>query len=185
MFPFTMTHIAGTIAGPVTNNLSSSDAFAVGDSAVGTRIPYSAPAITVYMPATNALYQSTPYQEAIYSGIRFNADGTVDEIGPLILGTTAYLPNSVWCSVHTTAIGSDYEIRCNSVISGAWDLQALTVGTWGNMGTARTWREGLTAMQSNANELASGWFEIREAGGSIVSSFAVTCEVQNGTGSPP
>lgn len=80
---------------------------------------------------------------AAVNGIRFNDDGSFDEIeGTTTTPTFTQIHSGEWWTDEpASGIGSDYDIRCQSIdADGPWDTQAAVVGTYVGLDTSPIWR---------------------------------------------
>jgi hypothetical protein len=77
------------------------------------------------------------------SGVRFNDDGSIDEIEGTqqALIYTQIHSGEWWTGEPDAGIGASYDVRCLSLTSGSWDVQAAVVGTYVGIDTAPEWKE--------------------------------------------
>lgn len=94
------------------------------------------------------------------ASITFTTDGRITITGGTELVWNTGAPNS--------GIGSSYQVRCESLISGSWNIQAAAVGTWITISSDRTWTITRTVMEGAGSDYVSGIFQIRAVGGSSV-----------------
>jgi len=92
--------------------------------------------------------------------IQFNTDGSLTISGDS--GRTWY------SAAPSTGIGSSYDVRCSSVVSGTWDTQAAAVGTWIQISSNRLWRMSRTVMEGAGSDQISATFQIRPTGGPAI-----------------
>ena len=96
----------------------------------------------------------------VVSGLDFDKDGFIEEIGPGALTRTAILSGEWWTEEPETDVGAGYEMRCASMNGGStWSVQAAAVGTWITLDAGRVWHCQVTAMASPATKSAQGNFE--------------------------
>jgi len=134
--------------------------------------------------ATNTIVQSEVFSGAVHSGVYFNSDGTMDEVGPGLTDLT-FLGLDQVGNDHTgewyddSPTGSQWEIRCASMVSGTWSGQAASVGIWIDLSGNRLWRVTRLAGKTYTpgTIVAIGNMEIREVAdiGNIV-TFTLRAE---------
>ena len=118
---------------------------------------------------TNIVISHTVSSGGVAAGAEFNANGTIEQVGPLIGGLTLLGLDSngndhtgEWYDGSPT--GSQWEIRCVSMISGAWLNPPAAVGVWIDLSADRRWKinrpggKGYTP----GTTAAKGNFTIRE-----------------------
>ena len=133
--------------------------------------------VVVTDPTNVSSFSSTVF---CTSGFRFQTDGGLDEIGPAIGNITAINAGEWWDREPQALVGSDFRVRCVSLNSGSWFVQAAGVGAWVRMDVQRDWRVIVTAMASPDVESVSAEFEI--AGwpdGAVEATFTLTAEASN------
>ena len=143
-------------------------------------------ATAIYPSVTSDIFVTDPLTsnqflsaQAVRSGFRFNSDGSIDERGP---ATTTYTQVNVgeWSANEPSETGANYDIRCASINSGAWNTAAATTGTWVNLGTSREWSCVVLAKNSPDVSSCSGEFEIRDASTlTILTTFTCSAEASN------
>lgn len=102
------------------------------------------------------------------SGIAFQLDGSIDDIGPGLSDRTQVQLGEWWSGEPSAGIGNNYDIRCASLVSGTWTFQAESVGTYIQISQERRWRVDVLAMDNPDNKQCTGLFEIRPTGGGAV-----------------
>jgi len=117
--------------------------------------------------------------------VRFDSDGTIQDNSNNIftqLGTDldAVDHTSEWWSLNpVVGVGANYDIRCASLVSGSWDVQAAVVGTWISLSANREWHENRTGGKGGegiGTDQCIANFEIRDASSLVVlASFEVDC----------
>jgi len=98
------------------------------------------------------------------SGPIFNTDGSIDEVGPALTDLVQRDPGTWWSDEPETAIGSSYDVRCQSLNVGTWSFQAATVGTYIQMSVDRRWTTRVIAMEAPAQKLCNANFQISLTG---------------------
>ena len=120
---------------------------------------YPAGGDTLALTTLSGSFFDTP--GPITSGFRFNASGTIEEIGP---GLTDYnvVNTGEWIDSFSATSASDYEIACTAIASGSWDVAAAGTGAYVGLGTSRVWRVTRTAMEGTGVDAVNSTFRIRE-----------------------
>lgn len=99
------------------------------------------------------------------SGARYNSDGSIDEIeGRDFSETYTQIHTGEWWSDEPdSGIGSDYDIRCQSIdANGPWDTQPASVGTYVGLNTNPIWRVQAAGGKSGPNnKLITATMQIR------------------------
>ena len=98
------------------------------------------------------------------AGFTFNLDGSIDDQGPGNLDLSQVDPGTWWSDEPDAIIGNSYDVRCASLVSGTWSVQAATVGTWIQMSANRNWRSRVIGMSSPDIRSCNGIFEVRATG---------------------
>lgn len=119
--------------------------------------------------ATNTVVQKTVDVGQCNSGVDFNNDGTMDDIGPAISDRT--LLGLDFNSIDHTGewhddspTGSEWEISCLSMVAGTWDTAAASLGVYVALNVGRIWKEqrGGGKSYTPGTNTATGNFRIRE-----------------------
>lgn len=109
----------------------------------------------------------------VHSGIAFQRDGTIDDVGPGALERTQVNAGEWFSKEPQVAIGDNYDIRCATISGGPWSTQAATVGTYIKIDDERRWSVRVLAMDSPITLSCTGIpFEIRLTGGGSVLAAA-------------
>lgn len=114
------------------------------------------------------------------SGVAFQTDGGLDELGPDIATIVATVAGEYFSDEPSANIGANYDVRCASISVGSWVTEAAAVGTWVNMSAQRIWFVRVTAMGAPDVDTCTAVFEIRSAGGgATLATFTVNAEAAN------
>lgn len=114
------------------------------------------------------------------SGFRFQTDGGLDEIGPILTTITAINVGEWWDAEPQTLVGENWRVRCASLTSGSWNFQAAAVGDWVRLSAARDWRVLVTEMNAPDTASCTAVFEIAPyPSGAAVATFTLTAEATN------
>ena len=117
-----------------------------------------------------------------HSGVRFNRDGSIDEItGTGVTFFYTQIHTGEWWSAEPrTDIGDFFEVRCASVTTGdpdlIWFREAAAIGTYIGMTAGREWFcQALGGkIGANTDEITVSSFEIRVNGGAVQDTFNVS-----------
>lgn len=116
----------------------------------------------------------------VHSGITFHPNGYCYDLGIGIGDRTLFITGEWWSALPETNIGASYDVRCSSITSGTWSVQAATVGTWVQINSERIWRNTVASMASPSTKTTTAVFEIRLTGsGSALDSASYTVTAQN------
>lgn len=114
------------------------------------------------------------------AGIAFQDNGQIDDVGPGNLNRTQVQFAEWWSKEPEVSIGTLYDIRCASLVTGTWTSQAASVGTYIQISAERRWSVRVTAMNAPDNKQCRGFFEIRPTGGgSVLDSANHSGDAQN------
>lgn len=114
------------------------------------------------------------------SGVSFQTDGGVDNVGPLTSDKTAFASGEWWDGEPDAGVGSRFDVRCASISVGSWFVQAASVGAWVQISSERIWRVNVTTMNAPDVSQCIASFEMRPTGGGpTLATFTVNATASN------
>lgn len=129
---------------------------------------------------TNIFVSSSNPGQRCRSGVRYNNNGSIDELGPTLADENKIHNNEWWSKEPQANIGASYQVRCQSLTSGSWSTQAAAVGTWVDISTEPVWVVSVVGMASPDAKEVEAVFQIRrKSDNQIMDTFDVHALASN------
>ena len=116
----------------------------------------------------------------VWAGIRFNADGSIDEQGTGAITYNQVDPGEWWSLEPDGSIGASYDVRATSTGGGTWNQAAAVDNAWVALSTARQWN--VSVLTKFSPDVQSAWrvFEIGPTGTATADdSSTYSCTAEN------
>ena len=120
------------------------------------------------------------FGDTVWAGIRFNADGSIDEQGTGAATYNQVDPGEWWSLEPDGSIGASYDVRATSTGGGTWNQAAAVDNAWVALSTARQWN--VSVLSKFSPDVQSAWrvFEIGPTGTATADdSSTYSCTAEN------